>query len=251
LEEVEIVNYRASSPAPARAASLALRWDEWHRAREQFELDSAVELPPAWWRAAAQRLLPPPAGLRILDVGCARGGFARDLARRGAIVTAVDISPAAIAFTREKLEPYGGTAEVADVTALPFRDGEFDAVTALETLHHVADPEAVLDELVRVTRPGGLIVISVENHASVHGLTALPRQLAGRCVSESPVWVRMSLPWLWRALRRRSCRVAAVEGSRHLFAMPGLGTREVPGVSCLRSARYFAPNVCVAVVKPR
>jgi ubiquinone/menaquinone biosynthesis C-methylase UbiE len=245
------VNHRTSGHASPRVASLEALWDEWHLAREQAELDSTVDLPQAWWRAAAQELLPPPAGLRVLDVGCARGGFARDLAQRGAVVTAVDISPAAIAFTREKLAPYGGRAEIADAAALPFPDGEFDAVTALETLHHLADPKAALDELLRVTRPGGTIVISVENHASVHGLTAFARQLAGRRVSDSPVWVRMSLAWLLRALRRRHCRVTAVEGSRHFFAMPGFGTREVPVVSRLRSTRYFAPNVCVAAVKAR
>jgi 2-polyprenyl-3-methyl-5-hydroxy-6-metoxy-1,4-benzoquinol methylase len=245
------VNYQASGHASARADSLAQGWDEWHLAREQAELDSEVELPLAWWRAAAQRLLPPVEGLRILDVGCARGGFARDLAQRGAVVTAVDISPAAIAFTEEKLAPYAGKAEVADVTALPFADGEFDAVTALETLHHLTNPEEVLDEIIRVTRPGGHIVISVENHASVHGVTALARQLAGKPASEAPVWIRMSLPRLWRDLRRRGCRVEAIEGSPHLFVMPGLGTREVPGLSRIHGARYLAPNVCLAVSKPR
>ena len=49
----------------------------------------------------------------------------------------------------------------------------------------------------------------------------------------------MSLPWLWRALRRHGYRIEAAGGSRHLFAMPGLGTRELPGISRLRSARIL------------
>lgn len=233
-----------------RDDSLAFGWDAWHRARERFELDSPVELPIAWWREAAKQLLPPLEGVRVLDLGCARGGFSRDLAQRGALVTAVDISPAAIAFTQEKLDPFGGVARVADAAALPFANGEFDVTVALETLHHVANPDEVLDEVVRVTRPGGHIVISVENQVSVQGLSSLVLRATGRRVSSAPVWVPMTLPRVWRSVRRRGCRVLAIEGSSHMFVVPGVGTKELPGLSRLRSARYFAPNVCIAACTP-
>ena len=259
VEDVVIARQRATrrgrAPGPrpeveAEPDVLAARWDAWHREKEQFELESPEELPLAWWRETAKELLPSLEGLRVLDVGCARGGFPRDLAQRGARVTAVDLSPAAIDFTRPKLEPLGGVACVADATALPFERGEFDAAVALETLHHVADPEGVLDELVRVTRPGGRIVISVENLVSLYGLSALALRAAGRGASSAPVWVPMTLPRILRELRRRRCRVLAVKGSGHWFVVPGVGTKELRALGRLRAARYFAPNVCIAVSTP-
>jgi 2-polyprenyl-3-methyl-5-hydroxy-6-metoxy-1,4-benzoquinol methylase len=234
----------------ARDGTLAALWDDWHREKEQLELDSTAALPLAWWRETAKRLLPPLDGAQVLDLGCARGGFSRDLAERGARVTAVDISPAAIAFAQPKLDPFGGIARVADASALPFANGAFDVTVALETLHHVSNPDAVLDEMLRVTRPGGQIVISVENLVSVQGLSSIVLRAAGRRVSSAPIWVPMTLPGIWRNVRRRGCRILAVEGGSHLFVVPGIGTKKLPGISRLRSARYFAPNVCIAATTP-
>jgi 2-polyprenyl-3-methyl-5-hydroxy-6-metoxy-1,4-benzoquinol methylase len=224
-------------------------WDDWHSAKEQFELEATEELPLAWWRETAKRHLPPLDDRSVLDVGCARGGFARDLAQLGARMTAVDISPVAVAHTQAKLDPHGGAAHVADAVALPFETDRFDVTTALETLHHVHDPETVLSELVRVTRPGGQIVLSVENHLSLYGLSALALAAAGRHVSEAPVSIRMTLPRLARAVRRRGCRIAVVEGGNHYFVIPAVGTARDPFLSRLQSARYLAPNVLVVAVK--
>jgi 2-polyprenyl-3-methyl-5-hydroxy-6-metoxy-1,4-benzoquinol methylase len=240
----------AARERPSRDVALADRWDAWHREREDFELASAEELPLAWWRETAKAMLPRLDGMRVLDVGCARGGSSRDLAERGASVTAVDISPTAIAFTQPKLDPHGGVAQVADAADLPFGPGEFDVVVALETLHHVAEPERVLDELVRVARPGGKILITVENLMSLHGLSLLALQAAGRSVASAPVWVPMSFPRVRRGLRRRGCTVLAVEGGGHSFVVPGVGTKEIRALRRIRTARYFAANVCIVASVP-
>ncbi len=224
-------------------------WDDWHDAREQFELEATEELPLAWWRETAKRHLPPLEGRSVLDVGCARGGFARDLAQLGASMTAVDISQVAVDHTQAKLDPHGGAAQVVDATALPFETGRFDVTTALETLHHVRDPESVLAEIVRVTRPGGHIVLSVENHLSLYGLSTLVLAAAGRRASEAPVSIRMTLLRLVRAVRRRGCRIVSIEGGTHFFVVPGVGTTMLPWLSRIPAARYLAPNVLVVAVK--
>lgn len=232
-----------------RSRELASLWDDWHNGREQFELEATEELPLAWWRETAKRHLPQLDGRRVLDVGCARGGFARDLAQLGATVTAVDISPVAVAYTQAKLDPYGGAAQVVDATALPFETGHFDVTTALETLHHVHDPERVLSELVRVTGPGGKIVLSVENHLSLYGLSTLVLAAAGRRASDAPVSIRMTLLRLTRGVRRQGCRIVAIEGGTHFFVVPGVGTTTLSSLSRIPPARYLAPNVLVVAVK--
>ena len=57
----------------------------------------------------------------------------------------------------------GTRFEVADLRRLPFGDGEFDLIVSFETIEHVPDPETVLDELARVLKPGGLLLVSTPN----------------------------------------------------------------------------------------
>ena len=92
---------------------------------------------------------------RILDAGCGTGEFAERAARLlGADVTGVDQSQRMVELTRAR----GIEAQAADVQALPFGDGEFDAVAANWLLYHLPDLEAGLSELRRVLRPGGRLV---------------------------------------------------------------------------------------------
>lgn len=96
---------------------------------------------------------------RILDVGCAEGSIAHLLAHlTGAEVTGFDLPDALLAATwNQNLGPFVS----GDAHNLPFEDKAFDLVVGLEVLEHVEDPEAVLAEMVRVTkRP---LILSVPN----------------------------------------------------------------------------------------
>jgi SAM-dependent methyltransferase len=95
---------------------------------------------------------------RILDFGCGTGAWLGDLERFGT-VSAVDADPSAVAFCHER-----GRAEVTLVppgAALPFPDGAFDVVTALDVIEHIDDDVSALAELRRVLRPGGLLLVAV------------------------------------------------------------------------------------------
>jgi SAM-dependent methyltransferase len=89
----------------------------------------------------------------ILDVGCGAGGFTRSLRADGHAVVASDLSAGMAAAG-------GGTAVVADATALPFSDRTFDAAIALHMLYHVPEPAAAIAEIRRAMRNGGTLVIS-------------------------------------------------------------------------------------------
>lgn len=97
---------------------------------------------------------------RVLDAGCGKGRFARVLAERfpTSRITGVDISEAMLAFVRPPLAPVSAT-----LTALPFRDGAFDAAYATESLEHAVDIERAVAELCRVVKRGGRIVIIDKN----------------------------------------------------------------------------------------
>jgi ubiquinone/menaquinone biosynthesis C-methylase UbiE len=104
--------------------------------------------------AAAMALLVLPGEALTLDAGAGTGAFARALRRAGATVVEVDTSAPMLrhdAAARPR-------RVVGDLTALPLREHCFDAAVAGFVLSHLPDPGRGLSELVRVTRPGGIVV---------------------------------------------------------------------------------------------
>jgi ubiquinone/menaquinone biosynthesis C-methylase UbiE len=100
-------------------------------------------------------------GAHVLDAGCGTGTRAVEIARTtpGVRITGVDASRLMVeeAHRRSRDNGLDVSYHVADAAALPFGDDAFDACQAQTLLEHVADPAAVLAELVRVTRPDGRI----------------------------------------------------------------------------------------------
>jgi SAM-dependent methyltransferase len=104
------------------------------------------------------RLLPPgPA--RVLDAGCGTGGFIRALQAEGREwqVAGVDLSPVACRLARERT---GVEITEGSITALPFADGTFDAITTGDVIYHVEDVAAVLREFARCVKPGGVVLVN-------------------------------------------------------------------------------------------
>lgn len=97
---------------------------------------------------------------RIADVGSGKGRFARVLANEvpAARLVCSDVSLNMLAHVRPPL-----SACAASMTALPFRDAAFDAAYATESLEHAVDIAAAIDEICRIVRPGGRIVIIDKN----------------------------------------------------------------------------------------
>ena len=116
-----------------------------------------------------------PREVRALDVGCGNGMLHDFLGELGSL-DAVDPSEALVAEARKR-HP-GVRYAAADGTELPFADGAFDVAFAVCVLHHVetARRSNFVGELVRVTRPGGLVVVFEHNP-----LNPLTRLAVSRC----------------------------------------------------------------------
>lgn len=139
-------------------------------------------------------------GARVLDAGCGAGRLLAPLLARGLRVTLVDASPRALrCAVRHALalnaEATALEARPADVRRMAFlADGAFDLTLALEVICYQSRPADALAELVRVTRPGGLVAVSVEG---LHGgLLHEPRvtlENAARVLSERRLLVEHDL----------------------------------------------------------
>lgn len=108
-----------------------------------------------WWRRCTRAAVAAGAGERVLDLAAGTAVSTGELARAGAWCVAADFSLGMLRAGRHREVPLVG----ADALALPFADGAFDAVTISFGLRNVADPDAALAELGRVTRPGGRLVV--------------------------------------------------------------------------------------------
>src|SRR6476659_3252737 len=101
----------------------------------------------------------PLAGRTALDVGCGAGLLAAPLAWLGATVTAIDAAPELIAVARDHARSRGLAIDYR-VGAVEALEGQFDLVTCMEVIEHVADPAAFLKSLANRLAPDGLLVMS-------------------------------------------------------------------------------------------
>lgn len=110
-------------------------------------------------------------GTKVIDVGCGAGRHSFEAYRRGADVVAFDQDAAELdsvdIFLRAMAEsgeaPASASAETVkgDALALPFADGSFDCVIASEILEHVPADDVAINELIRVLKVGGALVVTV------------------------------------------------------------------------------------------
>jgi ubiquinone/menaquinone biosynthesis C-methylase UbiE len=128
----------------------AQNWIAWARTPGH---DAYHEYSPSFFE------LVPPAGRATLELGCGEGRVARDLGRRGHVVTGVDASPTLLEAAGHA-DP-AGEYVLADAAALPFSDETFDLVVAYNSLMDVQDMPGTVGEAARVLKPDGRFCVSV------------------------------------------------------------------------------------------
>jgi 2-polyprenyl-6-hydroxyphenyl methylase/3-demethylubiquinone-9 3-methyltransferase len=108
----------------------------------------------------------PLAGKRALDVGCGAGLLAEPLARLGAEVIGVDAAEENVAVARAHAAGSGLPIDYRHGELATLGLGQYDLVTAMEVLEHVADKPLFLAELAQHLAPGGLLVLSTPNRTA-------------------------------------------------------------------------------------
>ena len=109
--------------------------------------------------------LRPLEGRQALDVGCGAGLLAEPLARLGAQVTAIDAAPELVEVAKAHAAGQGLAIDYRH-SAVEDLDGQFDLVTSMEVIEHVADPRAFISPLAARLAPGGLLVLSTPNRTA-------------------------------------------------------------------------------------
>jgi SAM-dependent methyltransferase len=134
-------------------------------------------------------------GKRVLDLGCRSGALTRHFLD-GNTVVGLDVDPSAL----EKAASLGIEPVQANVEEpLPFEDASFDAVVAGELFEHLQFPDALVGEIRRVLRPGGVLAGSVPNAFRVQSRL---RFLRGRPPEDDTTHLRMFSPDAVRELLR-------------------------------------------------
>ena len=148
------------SPAEiARFDQLASRW--WDPDGESRPLHDLNPVRTAYIAARAELR-----GARVADVGCGGGLLSESLARAGAHVTGIDLGEKVIDIARLHLHESNlqvdyrvqSSAELAAAEA-----ASFDVVCCMELIEHVPDPAALVSDLARMVKPGGMVVMSTLN----------------------------------------------------------------------------------------
>jgi SAM-dependent methyltransferase len=202
--------------------SLGDRYEEHHRERrDEGDFVFVPERIPLLVAAVGR-------GKRVLDLGCRSGALTRHFLEDNSVV-GLDVDANALAKAAALgIEPVRANVE----ETLPFDDGSFDAVVAGELLEHLQFPDALVAEIRRVLRPGGVLAGSVPNAFRVQSRL---RFLRGKPPEDDPTHLRMFSP-------------AAV---RELLA--GFGRVEltfVGGRYARLNARLFGRDLVFTAVKP-
>ncbi len=144
----------------------------------------------------------PASGKRfILDAGCGEGHLLRFIHDSAPIHALFGVDATGIAIAKASVRcPFAQLVQ-GDLSRLPFGEETFDIITCTEVLEHIPEYDATIKELVRVLKPGGLLMITFPNE----GLWILSRFLLGRKPIKVPDHVNSFTPGMMRKIVPLSC----------------------------------------------
>ena len=159
------------------------------------------------WRAVLARVAAAKQDEAVLDIAAGTGTSSQSFAKNGAACVACDFSQGMLRVGARRIgatgEPRTGARSgqqgpvrfaAGDALALPFADRSFDVVTISFGLRNVADPDAALAEMLRVTRPGGRLVICEFSHLPVRPLDACYQRYLATALPRVARWLSVNAP---------------------------------------------------------
>lgn len=207
-------------------------------------------------------------GLRLLDLGCSNGLMTRFYGEAFEDVIGLDIDAPGIAFAQANNTAPNIRYELSDGMNTGLSDESIDVVTCTHVYEHVPDARHLLDEILRVLRPGGaclfiagnrLTWMEADNHLPL--LSVLPRPLADRYVrlagKGDRYYERTRSLWGLRRLVSRfevsdySLRVLQEPERFHMTELVRPGTlKQKASILALRAAYWLSPTFIWILVKP-
>ena len=193
-------------------------------------------------------------GARVLELGCGTGLILERIAKVAEQAVGIDLSEGMARLARER----GLDVHIGSVTDLPFEDESFDLTYSFKVLAHVPDIETAIREAVRVTRPGGYLLLELYNPWS---LRYLAKKVAGpqpisEDRTEADVFTRWDSPLAVRKLLPPGVELDDIYGVRVLtpfagvFRLPGVGRAlgQAERVASRSPLRYFG-GFLIAVLR--
>lgn len=151
-------------------------------------------------------------GRDVLEVGCGTGLVLRRIQQFARTAQGVDLSPGMLVHARRR----GLDVRQGSATDLPFADGSFDVTCSFKVLAHVPDVHRALEEMLRVTRPGGHVLAEFYNPWSIRGLLRRhgPARKIAANANEHHVYTRFHSPMSVRAMIPRGGELVTSRGVR-------------------------------------
>jgi len=141
-------------------------FDEWPEKYDQWFETPIGALVKKYENELLLDLLEPRPQELILDVGCGTGVFTLNILGLGTHVIGLDISQPMLLRAGQKAGKYPFRAVAGDMRFLPFGDGCFDKVVSMTALEFIPDGQAAVEDLLRVTKKGGVVVVTTLNSLS-------------------------------------------------------------------------------------
>jgi ubiquinone/menaquinone biosynthesis C-methylase UbiE len=216
------VNVGSSPSVP----DLTEQYDKWHEYVSASPDDQDERSP---WYQLVLEYLAPVQGKRVLEIACGRGGFSAVLGSRGANVCGADFSAAALKIACQKVgRNSAGFLNIgllrADAHHLPYADDAFDCVVSCETIEHLTDPPAALQEMARVCKPGGMLYLTTPNYLNLMGLYLVYAAILKkdrRNAATQPLDHRWLFPRVRRMVKHSGWEIVRSDGTVHQVLLPG------------------------------
>lgn len=141
-------------------------FDSWAPQYDQWFETPIGSLVKQYESALLLEMLCPLPGETILDVGCGSGIFTLDVINQKVKITGVDMSEPMLRNAVKKIPAHSFAGVCADMCALPFADNSFDKAFSMTAIEFVIDAKQAVAELDRVTRKGGIVVLTTLNSLS-------------------------------------------------------------------------------------